>query len=668
MLNNGSIIDGTYQIICKIGDLEGSRVYRARHLKQQCDVIVRQLGKGAVGSKISNEVVLLLKSMSSEHLPVIYDVLSCEGDIYSIEEEKKGILLDTYVRQRGRLTYAQAYAFVMQLVDVLVYLHGEIRITHANILPQNIVIEPDGEMLWLTNMDIGRALGFTEYSSGGEVSLGFLAPEQYLIAVEHQAARLTSATDIYCAGCVIYYMLTGYAPDTRYDQVIPIRSLKLDVEQGFQQIIEKMMEYQPNDRFHDAMELRHEIDECYKLDKRYRKIRRRRRSCMIMATLFLLAGIGMIAGGIYKNRLDDRTYYTDRLNAADDCVLKKEYYDARDIIMDLENDYPESLELYYREILCMYRAKDYEDCIARAQMIMKDHFPREFSDEDDCPLGDFYHVLAQSCYRIEEYEDAQEYIERALEYYDQNYEYYRDYCLILVAQGKVDKAEGELGVSEDLEWDELDHIYVEAKIAFALEDYASAAEKYLRVIDDSEDDEIVRDAYISCAASYDSMRDYGDEAAILQRAILVYSEDNFYSLQLAGTYMAWGDEEEYSSKEYYTKALQLYEELMDQLPDDFEVRDHITELYFKLGDYTAAEKLLLDMPDTFRNQYRVYMWLSYIEDEKQGQLKKKKRDYHQMQKYYEKARSLYSSSLEDYDMEDLEERMAQLKEEGWFKS
>ena len=88
----------------------------------------------------------------------------------------------------------------------------------------------------------------------------------------------------------------------------------------------------------------------------------------------------------------------------------------------------------------------------------------------------------------------------------------------------------------------------------------------------------------------------------------------------------------------------------------------------KLGNMEVAENQLLELTETFRDKYRVYMLLAYIEDEKQTQLKKKNRDYHQMQKYYEKARKLYTSSLEDYHMEDLEERMAELKEEGWFRS
>lgn len=668
MLSNGSILEGTYQIICKMSESESSLMYRARHLKKQCDVIIRQLCNGEMRLDIYGEAVTVLKNMSHEHLPKIYDVLYYNGKFYSVEEEKKGVSLDSYISQHGSMTYAQAYALSMQLVDALQYLHKELMMIHANVLPQNIVVEPHSWILWLTNMDVQYASGLSEYQSDRKTSSGFLAPEQYLIAFEHQAVTLTPATDIYCAGCIMYYMLTGYAPDLRYDQVIPISSLKLDVEPGFQKIIEKMMSYQPDDRFHDALELRKAIDACYKLDKRYRRIKRLGRANVILATAFVLAGSGMIVGGIYKNKMDDMAGYANRLGIADTYVSEKAYYDARDIVMNLEDDYPESLELYQREILYMYMAKDYEDCISRAQTIIKNNFPKEFEEGDYRSVGDFYHVLAQSCYRVGKYDDAQEFIELALEYYDEDYEYYRDYCLILVAQGKIDKAEGELGVSSDLAWDEMERTYVEARIAFASEDYVDATEKYLKVIAGSKDDETMQDAYSSCAEAYDRMGDYCNEVEILKRAISDYPDEYHYRLKIAGTYMAWGDDEEYSALEYYSKALQLYEELEAQFPDDFEIKDRMVMLYQKQSEYETAEQLLLDMTEVFRDQYRVYMWLSYIEDQKQEELKKGKRDYHQMQKYYEKARKLYSSSLGDYYMEDLEERMAELKEEGWFKS
>ncbi len=668
MLSNGTIIDKSYQVVCKIGESENGLLYRARHLGKQCDVMIHQIVTNTENFQMNGDIVDKLKAMSNEHLPQIFDVMWYEGDILFIEEEKKGIPLDVYIGQCESLTYAQTYAFCMQLVDVLVYLHTEQMIVHANVMPKNIIVEPSGRKLWLTNLYIERVLGLGEYTCDDRTSSGFLAPEQYLIAFEHQAVTLSFATDIYCMGCILYYLLTGYAPDNRYDQIIPISRLKLNIESGFQMIIEKMMSYQPDDRFSSAMELQTAIEKCYMLDRRYRRIKRRKRLNVILATALLLLGTGLVAGGIQKNRIDVKASYIARLDKADEYISEMEYYDAREVITDLEDDYPDSLELYQREIECMYMAKDYEDCINRAQTILKNNFPREIAEEDYGVAGDFYHVLAQCCYRTEEYETAQEYIETALGYRNDDYTFYRDYCLILVEQGKVDKAKGELGVALGLDWDAMERMYVEARIAYASENYTEATEKYREVIGEVQDREILQDAYSSCAAAYEKMENFSDEVQILQKAIADFPEEYSFQLQLAQTFMTWGDEENYSSQEYYEEALDLYKKLEVVFPEEYEVRDRIVVLQLKLGNMEVAENQLFELAETFRDKYRVYMLLAYIEDEKQTQLKKKNRDYHQMQKYYEKARKMYTSSLEDYHMEDLEERMAELKEEGWFRS
>lgn len=667
MLSNGSIVNSTYQIICKINEVNGCIIYRARHLKKQSDVIMRQLGSASAIS-IDADMVNAIKNLSTQFLPKVYDVLVVDGEIYSVEEQKNGIVLTEFIRQRGRLSYPDAYKLLKQLANVLQCLHTQEKpITHANIIPSNVIVNPANGDICLINMDIAKAIGITDYQPSDPFTPGFWAPEQYLVGCEHQTYPINNATDIYCVGCILYFVLTGYAPDVRYDKIIPINSLGLECKEGMIRLVKNMMSYQPDKRYQDAVELQKAISQSYQLDKRYRSMRRRRRTNLIMAILLLVIGIGLVIGGFLKNKFDDRINYNENLARVEQYVEDQDYYEARAIVMDMEEDYPEDINLYKREVEYMYMAQDYADCVDRAENIINKNFPREFDEETYMDLGGFYHVLGQAYYRIEKYEDAQENIELALSYYDEDYEFYRDYCLILVEQGKLEKAEGQLKVSQELDWDEMDLTYVQARISYASQQYSDATEKYLVVIEQVTDEEIRKDAYTSCAMAYDSMLDYVSEAELLQKAIAEYPEEDSYKKQLAQTWTALAEEDEFYAEEYYQNAQAIYKELAEEYPDEFELQENIAIIYRAMGDNSTAEQLLLEMSDTFRDKYRIYMWLCYIEDEKQSQLKRKKRNYEQMEKYYNKAKKMYSSSIKDFYMEDLEERMSDLKEKGWFE-
>lgn len=667
MLSNGSIVNSTYQIICKINEVNGRAVYRARHLKIQRDVVMRQISS-VDSPSVDMDAVNIIKNISIQALPQMHDILVVDGYIYSVEEQKDGIVLTEYIRQRGRLCYPDAYKLLMQLVNALYCLHTQEKpITHANIIPQNVIVNPGNGDVSLINMDIAKAIGLSDYQPSDPFTAGFWAPEQYLVECEHQSYPVNTATDIYCLGCIMYFVLTGYSPDVRYDNIIPISSLGLDCKEGMIRLVKKMMSYQPDARYQDAVQLQEAIEQCYKLDKRYRRMHRRRCANAIVAGLLVVAGSGLVISGIVKNNYDNQSNYNDNLGRVEEYVKEQNYYEARAIVMDMEEDDPENINLYKRELEYMYMAKDYSDCVNRAENIIRKNFPREFEEASYKDLGEFYHVLGQAYYRIEKYDNAQENMELALSYYDEDYEFYRDYCLILVAQEKLDKAKGQISVSQDLDWDETDLTYVQARIAYASQQFADATEKYLYVIDRSIDEEIRKDAYTSCAVSYDSMLDYSSEADLLQKAIRDYPEEDSYRKQLAQTWMALAEEDQYYAEEYYRNARTIYEELSKKNPEEFEIQENIVILYRKLGDDATAEQLLLGMCDTFRDKYRVYMWLCYIEDEKQSHLKKKERNYEQMEKYYNKARKMYSSSIKDFYMEDLDERMSDLKEKGWFK-
>ncbi len=79
-------------------------------------------------------------------------------------------------------------------------------------------------------------------------------------------------SDIYSLGATLYHLITGYRPPEDFEAIRPIGDFDVKTGEGFQKIIEKMMELDPAKRHRNGRELLYALQHVYELDSTYKSI------------------------------------------------------------------------------------------------------------------------------------------------------------------------------------------------------------------------------------------------------------------------------------------------------------------------------------------------------------------------------------------------------------
>jgi serine/threonine protein kinase len=227
---------GAYKTIELIGVGGMGEVYRAFRADDQYrqDValkVVRAGGQdsGIILARFRNERQILA---SLEH-PNIARLLDGgtteEGAPYLVMELIEGQPIGQYCDSR-KLSIADRLALFTQVCAAVQYAHQRL-IIHRDIKPSNILVTSDG-VPKLLDFGIAKVLGTDLQSQSTEtltafraLTPGYASPEQIV------GEPVTTASDVYSLGVVLYELLTGYSPyptNTRAPQEL-LRSI-CDVE------------------------------------------------------------------------------------------------------------------------------------------------------------------------------------------------------------------------------------------------------------------------------------------------------------------------------------------------------------------------------------------------------------------------------------------------------
>ena len=356
MLEIGSLLDGKYKILNKIGQGGMSVVYLAMNEKANKQWAIKEMRK----EKNKNYEIMkqslitetnLLKELKHPYLPSIADIIESDDTIIIVMDYVEGRPLSDILTEEGTIEEDKVADYAIQLCDVLDYLHSQKPpIIYRDLKPANIMLRPDGK---ITLIDFGTARKYN-YDSVSDTTclgtIGYAAPEQFA----GETLRQTDArTDIYNLGATMYHLLTGVNPSEPPYELYPIRRWDESLSNGLEKIILRATRKDPDKRFNDCKEMSYALQHFRDLDDSY--IATQKKKIYLFAVSLILSftffSMAIVVNGmekreiskVYNNYLSEaalKIASTGSKNVVDTDILK--------LFKDAINVSPNSTEAYIR--------------------------------------------------------------------------------------------------------------------------------------------------------------------------------------------------------------------------------------------------------------------------------------------------------------------------------
>ena len=312
---------GDYELLEEIGRGGQGVVFRARQRSLNRTVALKVISLGQWASK-AHLKRFRLEAEAAAHLEhpgivPIHEVGERDGSCYFSMKFIEGGQLDEVAR-RAPMSIRQAAELTAKVARIVHYAH-EHGILHRDIKPGNILLDAKGEP-HLTDFGLARLVESESSVTHTLDVLGtpsYMAPEQ---AMGNNAA-ISSTTDVYGLGAVLYQLLTGQPPfagGATYETIKllldteprPPRLLNPKIDRDLSTISLKCLEKDPKRRYPSALALAEDLDRWLKhepiqarrigLSTRGKKWVRRNPSVAVMAAM-LLALTVPLGVSIWKN-------------------------------------------------------------------------------------------------------------------------------------------------------------------------------------------------------------------------------------------------------------------------------------------------------------------------------------------------------------------------------
>src|ERR1043166_1527447 len=317
---------GDYDLLEEVGRGGQGVVFRARQKSLNRTVALKVISLGQWASKAHlkrfRREAEAAASLDHPCIVPIYEVGEREGSFFFSMKFIDGGQLDE-IAKRKPLSLRDAAHLVAKMARTVHHAH-EHGILHRDIKPGNILLDSKGEP-HLTDFGLARLLESESNITRTLEVMGtpsYMAPEQ----AAGQTAQLTSATDVYGLGAVLYQLLTNHPPfagGTTYETVRLLqdtdprqpRLWNSKIDRDLSTISLKCLEKDPARRYSSALTLAQDLERWLKHEpiraRRTGLLSRARKwvqrnpaiAALVMLSVALAAGVG---GLIWKGELAAR--------------------------------------------------------------------------------------------------------------------------------------------------------------------------------------------------------------------------------------------------------------------------------------------------------------------------------------------------------------------------
>lgn len=218
---------GRYRIVSEVGRGGMGAVFAAVRDDGQFEqkvavkVILSGLNTDTIARRFRNERQILASLEHPNIARLLDGGMSDDGLPFYVMEFIEGEPIDEYCRARDLSLHARLELF-RQVCAAVSYAHRRL-IVHRDIKPSNILVTPAGEVK-LLDFGIAKVVSQTNDGERGTATqLGLMTPA-YASPEQFRGEQVTTATDIYSLGVVLYRLLTGQLPynlnGLRLDQML----------------------------------------------------------------------------------------------------------------------------------------------------------------------------------------------------------------------------------------------------------------------------------------------------------------------------------------------------------------------------------------------------------------------------------------------------------------
>ena len=669
-------IANTYEVIAQIGMGNSGIVYKARHRNLDKFVVLKKIKANAINIADNRAEADVLKNLKHAYLPQVMDFVEDNGDIYTVMEFISGNSFKQYLDAGTAFPEKSEIIWMKQVAATLCYLHNQKPpIIHSDLKPGNIMLTNSGNVC-LIDFNISFSLGGNGFVNG--YTKNYASPEQIRAWKYNQTQpnpslrkKIDKRSDIYSMGATFYHIVTGSKPmpdDNGYVQ--DIREKKPEMNQLFGAVIMKCLEPDLKKRYQRAEDVLYDLQTMAQRSKEYRSLLRKQKiiSGVLAGGMILFAGLAL--AGYFRIDSEKMARYEDNVAQEEKCIKNGDYDQLDEYYQQAVKLYPGKMDAYLQKAMALNRQKEYDDCIN----FINTNILNSKSVMNDGSEDSVYYLLGDCYSQLEDYEQAAEYYNLAIEANPENGNYYRDGAIMEAYCGNTDKAQELMETAKEKGLDTTEVNYVDGEIKYSKGDYEDARSIFQKCIEDSDDAYIQMRSYIMEAKCIDKQDDSVDgkkrKMKLLKKAKKELPKENNIGIleELAQTYSDLGNDT--GDIDYYQKALSVFEQIQSQGMGNYSTGYNISVLYQNMGDYDSAERELMQLLDNYGEDYKTYKSLAFLEGYRQEQLTKEQRDYSKFKEYYEKAYDLYQSQLSsnanDMEMDRLEEQYNQAVSNGWI--
>jgi serine/threonine-protein kinase len=200
-------------------------------------------------------------AVSHDHVVTIHAVDEDARPPFLVMEYIDGVSLQEKLDAQGPLELKEMLRIGMQIARGLAAAHEQ-GLVHRDIKPANVLLENGVQRVKITDFGLARAVDDVGTTQSGTVAgtPTYMSPEQA------RGEPVDHRSDLFSLGCVLYAMCTG-RPPFRAESALavlrrvcedtpkPIRKVNAEVPEWLCEIVDRLLEKEPQDRFQSAKDV-----------------------------------------------------------------------------------------------------------------------------------------------------------------------------------------------------------------------------------------------------------------------------------------------------------------------------------------------------------------------------------------------------------------------------